>query len=138
MRKQIGKLIAMGLIIGLTGTAYARGSQCEDGHGNPHYCFQPDEDQGLTVYTVENTVTVEPHKTGSVSAYCDDESSYAVGGGESTNPVQAGVVFPQRAYVTENAPIFTAPDTAAAGWIASVVNGSAHAVTLRVFATCLK
>ena len=125
-------LIAAALALALTAApAFASGKDrsCDDGKGNWHYCFVPDDDPPpnvpLPVYEViSNAGTVQRGKIISVEAACS-EKFYAMSGSFKTNTPINGVRVPQRIYVTgllpSNGPApdvsgWHGPDQQRAGW----------------------
>jgi hypothetical protein len=141
-------LIAAALALVLTAApAFASGKDrsCDDGKGNWHYCFVPDDDPPpnvpLPVYEViSNVGTVQRGKTISVEAACS-EKFYAMSGSFKTNTPINGVRVPQRIYVTGLLPTFPAgmdqTNSAPVGEMVTVINNSMHVVDVTVFATCM-
>jgi hypothetical protein len=141
-------LIAAALALALTAApAFASGKDrsCDDGKGNWHYCFVPDDDPPpnvpLPVYEViSNAGTVQRGKTISVEAPCS-EKFYAMSGSFKTNTPINGVRVPQRIYVTGLLPTFPAgmdqTNSAPVGEMVTVINNSMHVVDVTVFATCM-
>ena len=144
-------LIAAALALALTAAPafatsdHGKDRSCDDGKGNWHYCFVPDDDPAPTVplvpiYEVVSTVgTVKAGKTISVEADCS-ANFYATSGSFKTDTPINGVRIPQRVYVSGLAPAFPAgmdeTNSAPTGEIVTVINSSWHPVDVTAFATC--
>jgi hypothetical protein len=125
---------------------HGKDRSCDDGKGNWHYCFVPDDDPAPTVplvpiYEVVSTVgTVKAGKTISVEAKCSDKF-YAMSGSFKTDTPVNGVRRPQRIYVTGIAPTFPAgmdqTNSAPIGEMVTVINSSMRVVDVTAFATCM-
>jgi hypothetical protein len=122
---------------------HGKDRSCDDGKGNWHYCYVPDNDPTVNLVPiyeiVSNVSTVQRNKTISVEADCSP-NFYATGGSFMTDTPINGVKTPQRVYITGLAPTFPAgmdqTNSAPTGEVVTVINSSVHPVDVTAFATC--
>lgn len=133
-------LIAMVALVSTVGVASAHGRPCLDGKNHPHYCWQPDVYPTFSIVTETATAKVPVGHVVTVQADCDDDETYAVGGGYQVMPKDAKVGYVVKAKVLNNGPVFsdTAEDSTPHGWTVTVVNHGAQAANLTTYATCIQ
>jgi len=127
-------------LVGIGGVANANGHSCDDGKGNPHYCWQPDVDPTFSMTTESATAKVQVNHIVTVEADCAGDNSYATGGGYKVMPKDATAGYVVRAKVLNNAPVFssTSADSSPHGWTVTVVNHGAQSATVTTYATCMQ
>jgi hypothetical protein len=140
MNAKIILLVAAVALVGTVGVASANGHPCSDKKGNPHYCWQPDVDPTFSIVTETATAQVAINHIVTVEAACEDDETYAVGGGYKVMPKDAKVGYVVLAKVLNDGPMFSgAPEsTNPNGWTVTVVNHGYQPANVRAYATCIQ